>query len=306
MKGARPKIAVVGSMVMDLVFRVARRPQEGETMPADSFGMFLGGKGFNQAVACRRLGAEVTIVGRVGQDVFGDMFLAKLREEGMATKYVKQDRAVGTGVAAPVVFPSGQNSIIAAPRANVHLAPEDVDAAASEIEPADMLMLQYEVNPAASRRAAEIARSSGVPILLDPAPAHAAQTGDDYFQADYLVPNEIEATMLAGDGKPTQWVRTLLPGRKALVVSLGEKGALLADQQGISTFAGFRVDVVDTTGAGDAFRAGLAVMLARGRDIDEAVRFANACGALACTVLGAEPSMPTLQAVESFLAEKGA
>ncbi|MFO7675714.1 MAG: ribokinase [bacterium] len=301
MKGSRPRVAVVGSMVMDLVFRVARRPRLGETLAGEEFGMYLGGKGFNQAVACHRLGAETAFVGRCGEDAFGEMFLARMREEGMSDRHVGRDPVNGTGAAAPMVYPDGGNSIVGVPRANLALTPAEVEAAEEAIARADLLMLQFEVNPAASRRAAELARRHGTLVLLDPAPAHGG-SGDVDWPHDYLVPNELEADTLAPGETPEEWARGLLGGLRALVISRGERGAVVVDRAGMREHPGYRVAAKDTTGAGDAFRAGLAVEIARGRDIDAAVRFANACGALACTVAGAEPSMPTRAAVEAFAA----
>jgi ribokinase len=335
-------------MVMDLVFRVRHRPGPGETAIGEHFGMFLGGKGFNQAIACRRLGADVTFVGRCGADEFGHRFVAALEREGI-TPVVELDQAEGTAVACPTVDAAGQNSIVVVPRANMRLAPADVERARSAIAAADVLMLQFEVNLAASRRAAEIARSAGTLVLLDPAPAphthgDVAETkrgkgegqmtrqarkgrrtesglatlsfpivsslgpGTSSFHTggiavDVLVPNEHEAAALAHSDRPEDWpARLLAPGMRALVVSLGEQGAVVYASSGRQEYPAFRVEAVDSTGAGDAFRGGLAVMLAQGRPMDEAVRFANACGALACTVLGAEPSMPRREAVERLSA----
>jgi ribokinase len=326
MKSARPRVCVVGSFVLDLVFKVTRWPGPGETMLARDFGMFLGGKGFNQAVAARRLGADVTMVGRVGRDVFGEMFLAKLREEGINASRVACDPEAGTAIASPVIDESGQNSIIAAPRANMRVTPDDVLAAEEQIAAADMLMLQFEIPMAASRRAAESAREHGTLVLLDPAPvrhgtgessdqnpesriqnclpAHSTARPLDHFWIDYLVPNEIEAHMLTGRMTPEEAAAVLLPETKrGVVISLGEQGAMAVDRAALARFPAHKVDVVDTTGAGDAFRAGLAVRIAEGAGLDDAVRFANACGALACTIMGAEPSMPKRLAVELFLNE---
>ena len=305
MKGNRPRVLVVGSFVTDLMFRVKRRPGPGETMLADDFGMFLGGKGFNQAVGARRLGAEVSIVGRVGRDPFGDMFVAKLEQEGICLSGVTRDAEAGTAIATPVVDEKGQNSIIAAPRANMRVTPDDVLAAEEQIAFADILMLQFEIPVAASRRAAEIARKHNTLVLLDPAPV---EHGFERFAApiDYIVPNEVEAHMLTGRMTPEEAGAVLLPEtRRGVVISLGEQGAMAVDREALRQFPTHKVDVVDTTGAGDAFRASLAVKIAEGAGLDAAVRFANACGALACTVMGAEPSMPKLDAVERFLAGLG-
>lgn len=288
-------------MVMDLVFRVGHRPKPGETLLGESFEMFLGGKGFNQAIACHRLGAETTLVGRVGKDEFGDRFIRRLHDEKLTTRFVNADPEQGTGVASPTVFPDGENSIIGVPRANMALDPADVEAAADRIAGADVLMLQFEVNPEASRAAAQLARRHGTLVLLDPAPVHAHCENTDW-PIDLLVPNEVEAQMLADCDSPEEWARELYDDElRAVVISRGAAGALLVDDSGIREFPGYRVPVADTTGAGDAFRAGLAVMVARGRELDEAVRFANACGALACTRSGAEPSMPRLDEVRGFM-----
>jgi ribokinase len=303
MKGNRPRVCVVGGFVIDLVFKVKRRPGPGETMLADDFGLFLGGKGFNQAVAARRLGADVSMVGRVGKDTFGDMFTAKLEQEGIDSSHVTRDPEAGTAIASPVIDANGENSIIAAPRANMRVTPDDALAAEEQIAAADVLMLQFEIPVAASRRAAEIARKHETMVLLDPAPV---EHGFERFAApiDYIVPNEIEAHMLTGRMTPEEAAAVLLPEtRRGVVISLGEQGAMAVDRAALLRFPAYKVNVVDTTGAGDAFRAGLAVMLAQGRPPDDAVRFANACGALACTVMGAEPSMPKREAVERFVEE---
>jgi ribokinase len=302
MKGPRPRILVVGSFVTDLVFRVKHRPGPGETMLAEGFGMFLGGKGFNQAIGARRLGADVAIVGRVGSDPFGDMFVAKLEREGIDSGRVRRDPEAGTAIATPVVDENGQNSIIAAPRANMRVTPDDVLAADKQIASADILMLQFEIPVAASRRAAEIAQQHKTLVLLDPAPV---EHGFERFNAplDYIVPNEIEAHMLTGRATPEEAAAVLLPEtRRGVVISLGEEGALAVDRASLNRFPGHKVKVVDSTGAGDAFRAGLAVRIAEGASLEDAVRFGNACGALACTVAGAEPSMPRREVVEKLLA----
>lgn len=289
-------------------------------MLTDGFGMFLGGKGFNQAVGARRLGADVCIVGRVGRDPFGDMFVAKLEQEGICLSKVTRDAEAGTAIASPVVDENGQNSIIAAPRANMRVTLDDVQAAEEQIACADILMLQFEIPIAASRHAAEIARKHGTLVLLDPAPVshgdhsipqsldpsipssvldHTTTRPLDHFCIDYLVPNEIEAHMLTGKMTPEEAGAVLLPEtRRGVVISLGEQGAMAVDRAALNRFPAHKVNVVDTTGAGDAYRAGLAVKIAEGSSLDEAVRFANASGALACTVMGAEPSMPRREDVE--------
>lgn len=294
-------------MVMDLVFRVEQRPGPGETALGAEFGMFLGGKGFNQAVASRRLGAGVEIVGRVGTDDFGERFRVRLEELGIPTRHVGQDPA-GTGVACPVIDAAGENSIIGVPRANASLSVADIDAAAEAIGRADALLLQFEVPLEASARAADIARRSSTLVFLDPAPVHQRGRGGAgreprrLIDADYIVPNEVEAYQLTGRRIPEEQGAALLPlARRAAVITLGARGAFCVDRQSTRYSDAFPVAALDPTGAGDAFRAGFAVALVEGRKLDEAVRFGSACGSLACAVLGAEPSLPARDAVERLL-----
>lgn len=305
-----PSIVIVGSMNFDLVFRAARRPLRGETLPGHSFNTFLGGKGFNQAVAAARLGAQVTLVGRVGDDDFGRRFLEKLAAEGIDTQYVVRDPANGTGVACPIVTDDGGNAIIIVPRANMALAPADVEAATVVLQAADALLLQLEVPVAASQRAAEIVRAAGGRIVLNPAPARDLP-GDFLALVDLLAPNEIEAAMLSGqDAEALDLAlaagRFAARGVKNTIVTLGSNGAALATAQSVRLVPPFRVTPIDTTAAGDAFCGALAVAWAEGQSLAAAARWANAAGALAATVLGAEPSLPGRPAVEALIAAQPA
>src|SRR5512141_424272 len=197
MRGSSPAIVVVGSFNMDLVVRTPRRPVRGETVMGSEFGMFPGGKGFNQAIAAARLGARVTMAGRVGSDHFGDLFLNALRAEGVCSQAVMRDPVVGTGVGLPVIGEDGDNAIVVVPRANMAMTATDVDAVTAEIASADALLLQLEVPQAVSRRAAEIACNAGTLVVLNPAPA--APLADEFVAlADVLVPNEFEAQALTG------------------------------------------------------------------------------------------------------------
>ncbi len=157
MSEAKPKVVVVGSFMMDLVVKAERRPRKGETLIGDEFGMFIGGKGTNQAIAAARLGAQVDMIGRLGTDLFGDMFMSALNEEGINTQFIVRDREVGTGVGTPVIDAQGDNSIIIIPRANMRLTVEDVKKAENVIGVANVLLLQLEVPVESSQRAAEIA-----------------------------------------------------------------------------------------------------------------------------------------------------
>jgi ribokinase len=298
-----PTVAVVGSLNLDLVVRTARRPRPGETLVGESFATYIGGKGLNQAIAAARLGARVRMVGRVGADDFGQRLLDALAREGIDAAHVCRDDTAGTGIAAITVDAAGDNSIIIVPGANGRVAPADVDAAADLIAGADVLLLQLEVPLPAVQRAAVIAAEAGVPVVLNPAPA--APLPDDLLRlVRVLTPNESESerlTGLAGAADAAMARALLARGPRAVVMTLGGRGALLADGPRLERIPGYPVQVVDTTAAGDAFCAALAVRLAEGADLAAAVRFANAAGALATTAAGAEPSLPRRAAVEALL-----
>ena len=303
----KPRIVIAGSFVTDLVFRAPRRPMKGETLIGLEFGLFTGGKGYNQAVAAARMGAQVHMVGRLGADIFGDMFMRSLANEGINTDYVVRDPEVGTGVASPVIYEAeGDNSIILMPRANMRLSPANAEAAKDVIAAADVLLLQLEVPTETNIRAAEIAHAAGVTVVFNPAPAR--QLPPEIFRlVNIITPNEIEAGQLtnipanddAGARAAARHLREM--GVPRVILTLGARGALMFGPEGEAEFPAYKVQVVDPTAAGDAFCGGLAVALARGAGPAEAVKHANAAGALAVTVLGAEPSMPTQAQVEALL-----
>ena len=299
-------IAVVGSLNMDLVTRTPRIPQPGETIIGSDFRTVPGGKGANQAVAAARLGIQVSMVGRVGRDAFAQPLLDNLAAAGVDHTFVTQDPGAATGVALIVVDDAGQNSIVVASGANAHLSPADVDAAESTIAAAAALLLQLESPLETVTRAAEIARAHGVTVILNPAPAHPLPA-KLLSMVDVLIPNESETALLTGLPVDSQTeaeaaaaaLREL--GVGTVILTLGERGALLAREDGAEYLAAFEVTPVDTTAAGDAFVGGFAVALAEGRTLAEAVRWGNATGALATTKLGAQPSLPTRQELEALL-----
>ena len=301
------KVCVVGSLMTDLVLRLPRLPLRGETLLADQAGQFLGGKGFNQAVAARRLGAEVALIGRVGDDAFGHAFLAALDREGIDRSGLSLDKEEGTGMAIPLVEPDGANTIVVAPRANRRITPSDIDRGRRFIEDAAVLLVQCEIAPEATLAAVRIARSAGRLVLLNPAPAPTA-LDDLLAEVDIVTPNEREAEALLG--LP---VRTLAdaeraaerlhqPGGRVAVITLGEQGAMAASDGAVIHSPTYAVKAVDTTAAGDAFSAALAVRLAEGAALPEALRWANAAGAHAVTIIGAQPSLPERAALERILA----
>lgn len=304
-----PKVTVVGSANVDLVIRAERMPNKGETLIGEAFDIFTGGKGFNQATAAARLGAEVTFIGRIGEDAFGEMLRSAMESEQIDTQFVKTDADNGTGIATIVVEPDGDNSIIVVPRANMCITPTDIDTAGDSIANADVLLLQLETPIDASKRAAEIARENGTIVLLDPAPARQLPV-DLLKKIDILTPNASEATVLSRQEVSTPdsitTAKTMQKqinqnGLSSVVLTLGEQGVLLCTPTETEHIPAIPVDVIDTTGAGDAFSGALATALANGNNITESVRYATAAGAAACTVLGATPSMPTDEKIKAIL-----
>ena len=301
-----PRIVVVGSLNMDLVIRTPRFPGPGETIIGSAFHTIPGGKGANQAVAAAKLGARVSMVGRVGDDAFGAQQLANLSQLGIDVSHIQRDPKAATGVALIVLDEQGQNSIILAPGANMRLTLADLEVAEDALASAAILVLQLEIPQEVVEQAIKVARAHGVIVLLNPAPARRLPP-TLLSQVDVLIPNESETALLTGtevDDIESSWraaARLRAAGVGTVILTLGGRGALLLEGQKATHVPGYRVDVVDTTAAGDAFVGGFAVGLAEGQYLAEAVRFANAAGALAVTKLGAQPSLPTRSEVEAFL-----
>ena len=302
MNHTAPKVTVVGSLNVDLVCRAMRRPDKGETLIGDAFDIFTGGKGFNQATAAARLGADVTLIGSVGADLFGDMLLAATENEHIDSRFVTKRTNVGTGVATIVIEPDGDNSIIVVPRANMALTTANIDAAADCIADADVLLLQLETPIAVSEHAAAIAKKHDTRVILNPAPAQPLPDSLLGY-VDILTPNQSETELLSemkvSNHEEARRAAKVLRARMvdtadaAVVLTLGEQGALMLTATTSEHISALSVEPVDTTGAGDAFCGALATALANGETLRSAVAFANAAGAAAVTVMGATPSMPT-------------
>lgn len=310
MNNRTPKVAVVGSLNIDLVCHATRRPEKGETLIGDAFDIFTGGKGFNQATAAARLGAEVTLVGSVGADPFGEMLLRATENEGIDSRFVTKRTDTGTGVATIVIEPDGDNSIIVIPRANMALTTAEIDAAADAIANADVLLLQLETSIAASEHAAAIAKAHGTTVILNPAPAQPLP--DSLLtHVDILTPNQSETELLSkmqvSNDEEARNAAAVLRARMAntetstVVLTLGKRGALILTATTSESVPARAVEAVDTTGAGDAFCGALATALASGETLHTAIGFANAAGAAAVTVVGATPSMPTREKVELLI-----
>lgn len=301
-----PRIVVVGSLMMDLVVGAPRLPDIGESLMSDSFKTSPGGKGANQAIAAARLGAEVTMVGQVGADRFGEILRAGLESAGVDTRYLVVDPAIGTGVAVPVVFHDGNNVIFAIPQANLALPVAAVEAARAAIESADMLLVQFEVNMEATLAAVRIAAGAGVPVMTNPGPI-ASHPPELVTRASVIVPNEVEASALVpgANGNHLLEMAVLQRAVPTCVLTLGAAGAACDDGSGAVLIPGFEVEAVDSVGAGDAFCAALAVALCEAAPLPDAVRFANAAGALAVTKPGAQAALPTRPEVEALLSRAG-
>jgi ribokinase len=306
---SRPKILVIGSVNMDLVYRVVRLPRPGETLMGLSFQQIQGGKGGNQAVAASRLGADVALIGRVGEDEFGNTLLAGLCQEGVNCERLLITTGVSSGLAMIGVEDSGQNSIVVIPGANGLVTPDDVQASELLFRDADALLLQFEIPLPSVVQAIELARVHGVRVIVDPAPAQ-ADVPESVFSVDVLCPNETEAEALSGVRISTvadamqaaHQIRVRGDGGTLVLITMGHQGVVRCDSTGCEHIPPFAVNAVDTTAAGDAFAGALAVALASGLPTDEAIHFASAAGALAATRPGAQPAMPHLADVQARMA----
>lgn len=301
--GRVARITVVGSANTDMVLQLSHLPQPGETVLGGRFTTAGGGKGANQAVAAARLGAAVTFVARLGADTLGDQALAAYQAEGIDCRYLTRDAGEPSGVALIFVAPDGENVIGVAPGANARLAPDTIPVA---VQDAAVVLTQLEIPLACVAAAVEAGRARGIPVILNPAPARPLP--DALLRGVIVTPNVTEAALLTGlDAAAIDADRAadalLARGVAAAVVTLGERGALLATPTERRPVPSFPVEVVDTTAAGDAFNGGLAVALAEGASLVDAVGFAAAVGALTVTRLGAQPSLPARAEVEQFLKE---
>jgi len=292
------KVLVLGSINMDLAVETRTFPRLGETLFGTAFATHPGGKGANQAVAAARLGASVTMIGRVGSDAFGRELKAGLTAEGIATRWVSETPSVSTGVAS-ITLCDADNAIIVVSGANALLTPADLDAAETAFAETDVVLAQLEVPLATVERGAELAARHKKPFILNPAPAR--RLPDSLLaRCALLTPNEYElATALGRPGARWQDLLARLPGR--VVMTKGGEGAYFTDSDGTPQHQpGFRVTPVDTTGAGDTFVGALVAFWALG--LSEAVRRGAAAGALSVTKPGAQGGMPTLAELNVFLA----
>lgn len=306
-QGVRARsIVVVGSSNTDMIIRVPRIPRAGETLLGGEFLTAAGGKGANQAVGAARAGGKVAFIARVGRDAFGDQAIAGLLRDGIDVSRVFRDKLTPSGVALIFVAQDGENSIAVAGGANAKLSPSDVKKAAGVIRSAGLLVAQLETPLATVTAAVELAVKAGVPVILNPAPARPLPNSL-LERISILTPNETEAELLTGikvtDAAAAAKACSKLRSRGVgiVILTLGERGAFLADANGRRLVPGFKVKTVDSTAAGDIFNGALSVALAEGKAVFDAVRFANAAAALSVTRLGAQPSAPSRADIEKFI-----
>jgi ribokinase len=290
---------------MDLVTRAPRLPKGGETLIGESFATVSGGKGANQAVAAARLGAQVSMIGCVGNDAYGEALRGALLAEQIDCQAVSTVEG-SSGVALIVVDDNSQNTIVIVPGANGALSAEAIDRFDWVIQAADVLICQLEVPDASVGHALKRGRELGKTVILNPAPASRPLPSDWYASIDYLIPNESEASALSGmvvDSLKTAQAaatRLIAMGAGKVIITLGAQGSLFANGQRFEHFPAPAVKAVDTTAAGDTFVGGFAAALAAGQDEAQAIRFGQVAAALSVTRAGAQPSIPALSDVQAF------
>jgi ribokinase len=302
-------IIVFGSINMDLVTKTPRLPVAGETLTGYEFFTAGGGKGANQAVAAARLGISTQMVGRLGNDDFGRQLLRHLQAAGVQTDGVLVDETTSSGVAVITVDDAGENNIIIIAGANGRLNETDVERLRSRLPGAAALLMQLEIPMATVQLAAQAAHSAGVPVILDPAPAQ--DIPDELYPLiDIITPNQLEASQLVGfpvDGQEAAYQASAelqQRGVSTVIVKLGDRGVFCATAEETFFVPAFSIQAVDTVAAGDAFNGALAVALAEGRLLREAVVWGAAAGALSATKAGAQPSLPERETFEAFLKQR--
>ena len=299
------EVFVLGSINQDFVLKVQRRPEPGETVTDAELSTGSGGKGANQAAAAALLGASVSFLGRVGDDEFGEPLVRALEEKGIDTSLIERASGYQTGAAFITVTPDGENAITVAPGANRAITPEDVDTAAESIRKARVLVAQMEVPKEVVGRAAEVAAGWDTRVVLNLAPTFEVPR-ELLERLDPLVVNEHEAAFLLGsrvegvEGALSAAPELLSLGPGSAVITLGDAGAVIADSSSATHIPAPQVEVVDTTGAGDAFVGALAVRLAREASLEEAVAYAVRAGAAAVTKEGAQGALPTPEVAEAL------
>ena len=301
------KVVVFGSFVVDLMARIPHLPVPGETVKGPMFKMGPGGKGFNQGAAAHKAGADVTMVTKIGKDSFGDIALHTMAELGMTKEHVFISEEDKTGIALILVDENtSQNEIAIVSGACGTITEKDTNSVKELIRESEYILLQLEVNQDANERIAEYACENGVKVIINTAPY--SKISDEFLSKAYMVtPNEVEAEALTGikveDLESAKKAATIFKkkGVKKVLITLGEKGVFISDDDKDEILPAFHVNAIDTTGAGDAFNGGFITALAEGKDEWEAAKFANAAAALSVQKLGTTPSMPARKEIDEFL-----
>lgn len=301
------KITVFGSFVVDLMGRCPHLPVPGETVKGSLFKMGPGGKGFNQAVAAHKAGADVTMVTKVGKDPFADLAIETMTRLGMDTKRVFCSEQAETGTALIMVDENtSQNEIAVILGACDTISDEEVESVSDLLDQSDYLLIQLETNVSSVRKAVEMAYGKGVKIILNTAPVQPV-SDDILSRVELITPNEVEASILSGipvteeksAGRAADYF--LNKGVKNVLITMGSKGVYIATEKSRGLLPAYQVDAVDTTGAGDAFNGGLAAALAEGKDLWEAAKFANALAAISVQRIGTTPAMPERSEIDEFI-----
>ncbi len=304
------KILVLGSSNVDLILRIPRFHDPGETILGENLVTVFGGKGANQAIASKRLGGKVGFITKLGMDSYGKSYRHYLIENGLPRKFLLQDKKLPTGIALIEVNPQGENRIIVSPGANRSLSKKDLKSFTQVWKGIRVFVAQLEIPLQTVSLALQAAKDQDALTLLNPSPSIPLPSAFLSF-VDFLVPNEWEAQSLTGikmkrDQDLPKMAKSLLSrGVKNVVITLGPKGLFFKNREEEICLEAFRVKAVDTTAAGDAFMGALACGLSEGKPIPEILRFANGAGALATTKLGAQPSLPLREELENFLSKQG-
>ncbi|MFQ3620173.1 MAG: ribokinase [Spirochaetales bacterium] len=308
---ATSRIVVVGSANIDFIMQVPHLPTLGETVVGNRFTQAFGGKGANQAVAAARAGGRVTLLCSLGIDNFSEQMYQSFQKDGLDTSYIIRKKGSSCGTALIFIDPQGNNCIAVDPGANALISVEDIEVLDSLLTDAALLLLQYEIPSKTLARAIEIAVSRGVRIVWNFAPAHPYPFMDQFTQVNLLLVNETEAAFLAGMQPPEQnaeveeaLYRIHALGAETIILTRGKAGSSLLYEGKVNHIEAFPVKAVDSTAAGDVYCGTLAVALAEGKDLTEAVRFASAASAISVTRLGAQPSAPKREEIEVLLREK--
>ena len=302
----QPHVVVLGSMNVDLVTKVDKLPLQGETVFAETFLTENGGKGANQAVAAARLGAKVSMIGRVGSDDFGQQILQNLRAESVNTDTVSKDSETGTGIALITVDAQSQNTIVVSSGANMNCGKPEIGHLESLLGSVDCLVLQNEVPYEVNLQAARLARENKIPVVWDPAP-FVTGTQELIKHVDFLTPNQNEAELLANceitDEKSIHnaFLKIKESSDAVCLITMGEDGVYFLSGPAINQIPSFLVESVDSVAAGDAFTCCFAVALSEGETLRSAARFGCASGALATTKLGAQSAMPFRKEVDQMI-----